>query len=125
MNPSAACPANIGPRQRFLRWTFAAVTTLITAALAAWLIAAEQPRWMRLVVAVPAWFAVLNLLQARNQVCVFLAARGKANFDQGEQPITDSDLDHALRRQARYIFLLSTLGALCVAAVCLFLPPWD
>lgn len=125
MVSSAACVGNIGPRQRLLRWTFAGIMTVVAGVLTAWLIATDQPRWTRLFVAIPAWFALLNIFQARNQTCVFLAARGKTNFDQGEQAVADSQLDQRLRRQARMIVIQTTLATVLVAAVCFLLPPWD
>ncbi len=124
MDSTSACPSNIGPRQRLLRWAFAGLLTVATGVLMAWLIAADQPRWMRLLVAIPAWFALLNIFQARNRTCVYLAARGKANFDQGEQAVADAELDRTLRRQARIIVIQTTVATLVVAVVCYLLPPW-
>lgn len=124
MDSTSACPGNIGPRQRLLRWAFAGLLTVATGMLMAWLIAAEQPRWTRLLVAIPAWFALLNIFQARNQTCAFLAARGKVNLDQGEQAVADAELDRTLRRQARIIVIQTTVATLVVAVVCYLLPPW-
>jgi hypothetical protein len=58
---------NIGPIGQQRRAAWGALMLLVSAALAAWLIATDQPRVWRLLLFVPLWMAGLGLLQAKEK----------------------------------------------------------
>jgi hypothetical protein len=124
MSSATACPANIGRTQRLLRWSFAAAMAVVWGVLLGWFLVSGQPWYVRLTLAIPAWFAFLNLLQARRQVCVFLAAQGRMHLDGGVQPVSDPEADRLLRRQSRRILWQTTLLAAGVTLLTLPLPSW-
>lgn len=51
-----------------------------------------------------------------------LAARGSRNMDDGEEKIEDSVVIAQLRRQARKVYLQSSLAAIALTALSLTLP---
>lgn len=71
----------------------------------------RTPLPFRTVVFVPLWIGILCLLQARQGVCVFLAARGVCAVEGGNAAISDPELRRAIERRAARIHLLSMSGA--------------
>jgi hypothetical protein len=67
MSAGEACVPNIGPRQRRSRWLGGAVAAVAAAGLLAFLVLSDAPRWWRLAVALPVWFAALGLLQSKEK----------------------------------------------------------
>lgn len=59
------------PRVLFLR-TFAAWWLVFSLILALLLILSDRSRWIRIVVALPLWFSICNMVAARNGLCVLL-----------------------------------------------------
>jgi hypothetical protein len=92
------------------------------AGLAFALVASGTPWWSRVVVFFPVWLAALGLLQAREQTCVALAARGVRNMDNGEAPIEDEATARELREKARRINRRAMLVAALVTLVALAFP---
>jgi hypothetical protein len=92
------------------------------AGLAFVLVAWDAPRWSRAAVFLPVWIAALGLLQAREQTCVALAARGVCNMDSGETPLEDPRAEAELRDKARRITRRATLIAFLVTLVALAFP---
>jgi hypothetical protein len=92
------------------------------AGLAFALVASGVPWWTRAVVFFPVWLAALGLLQAREQTCVALAARGVCNMDDGEVPIEDESAARELRDKARRINHRAMLVAALVTLVALAFP---
>ena len=93
-----------------------------TAGLAFALVASGAPWWTRAVVFFPVWLAALGLLQAREQTCVALAARGVCNMDDGERPVEDETTARELRDRARRINRRAMLLAAIVTLVALAFP---
>jgi hypothetical protein len=92
------------------------------AGLAFALVASGAPWWTRAFVFFPVWLAALGLLQAREQTCVALAARGVCNMDAGEKPLEDEAADRELRNRARRINRRAVLVAALVTLVALAFP---
>jgi hypothetical protein len=65
--PQVVCRINIGPNGRRRRLALGLAGALLTAAIAAWLIAIGSPRWWRALLIVPWSAAVAGLLQARGR----------------------------------------------------------
>ena len=67
MTPASVAAGNIGPRERRKRWILGFV--VLAASVAAWyeLVIWGQPRWTRLALAAPVWFAALCVIQARRE----------------------------------------------------------
>lgn len=112
---------NIGPRGQRRRLMVGIAWLLIGGALGALLVAAQVPRFGRLVVFFPFWVAGLGVFQAREQTCVRLAVRGRRNMDRGdgEEAIEDSDELRQVRRQARTVHLRALGFAAVLTAVVL------
>ncbi len=113
---------NIGPRERRKRRVMGVAALGAGAALAFALVVSAAPWWSRVVVFFPVWLAALGLLQAREQTCVALAARGVCNMDAGEAPIEDESAARALREKARRINRRAMLVAAIVTLVALAFP---
>jgi hypothetical protein len=67
MSSGEACIANIGPRQRQRRLVGGLVALAIAAALCAWLIVSDAPRWWRLLLVLPLFGAASGVLQWREK----------------------------------------------------------
>ena len=113
---------NIGPGERRKRRVMGFAALVAGAGLAFALVAFGAPWWTRGVVFFPVWIAALGLLQAREQTCVALAARGVRNMDNGEEPIEDEAAARLLREKARRINRRAMLVAAIVTLVALAFP---
>jgi hypothetical protein len=113
---------NIGPRERRKRRVMGVAALAAGAGLAFALVASAAPWWSRAVVFFPVWLAALGLLQAREQTCVALAARGVRNMDDGDARIEDEPAARALRDKARRINRRAMLVAALVTLVALAFP---
>ena len=113
---------NIGPRERRKRRVMGVAALGAGAALAFVLVVSGAPWWSRVVVFFPVWLAALGLLQAREQTCVALAARGACNMDAGEKPLDDATADRQLRDKSRRIVRRAYIIAAIVTLVALAFP---
>jgi hypothetical protein len=82
----------------------------------------DAPRWMRLIIFFPIWIAGLCLMQAREKICIALAARGTCNMDAGETNLVDSDLIRQLRAKARQINRRALITAAVITLLALVFP---
>jgi len=121
MNP-ASCPTNIGPAQRSKRVIAGVLMAVFSLGLAAAFLLLDVSPWIRITLAVPVWFAVLNWFQVRQKTCVYFAAIGKQDQGSGLAPVEDPEVDKQLRRQARMIYVWSTLVTLVVILAFVLLP---
>lgn len=119
MNSTPSPLVNIGPREQRKRRLLGIVSLTVGVGIAFVLVVYGAPRWSRLVVFFPMWMAGLGLLQARDKICIALAARGTCNMDSGEAGLEDEALIGQLRavasrinRRALYTAVLITLLAL-------------
>ncbi len=119
MNSTPSPLVNIGPREQRKRRLLGIVALTVGVGIAFVLVVYGAPRWSRLVVFFPMWMAGLGLLQARDKICIALAARGTCNMDSGEAGLEDEALIGQLRavassinRRALYTAALATLAAL-------------
>jgi len=55
---------------------------------------------------------------------VRLASRGLRNMDQGNEQVSDSAEQKALRQQARKVYLESLAAAVLLTGAALAIPPW-
>lgn len=67
MSSGEVCIANIGPRQGQRRLVGGLVALAIAAALCAWLLASDAPRWWRLLLVLPLFGAASGVLQYREK----------------------------------------------------------
>jgi hypothetical protein len=113
---------NIGPREERKRRLMGIVSLTVGIGLAFMLVVFAAPRWSRLILFFPIWMAGLGLFQAREKICIALAARGTCNMDAGEEPITDESLIESLRSRARSINRRALFTALVITVVALAFP---
>jgi hypothetical protein len=116
---------NIGPRERRKRRVLGYVSLAVAVAVCFLLVVLAAPRWWRAVVFFPAWMAGLGLLQAREQTCIALAARGLRNLDAGEEEVSDPGAVAAMRETARRINRRALVTALAITLVAIAFPETD
>lgn len=113
---------NIGPLEQRKRRMLGVVALTVGVGVAFVLVIYDAPRWSRLIIFFPIWIAGLGLLQAREKICIALAARGTCNLDTGETSIVDDDLIEELRRKARRINRRSLITAAAISLLALVFP---
>lgn len=114
--------SNIGPREQRKRRLLGIVALTVGVATAFVLVIMDAPRPLRAVVFFPVWLAGLGLLQAREQTCIALAARGTCNLDTGEETLNDDNLIEQLRRKSRLINRRALVTAIAITIVTLAFP---
>lgn len=111
---------NLGPREQLKRRVMGKVALACVAGLIIALIGAGAPRWARLGLFIPLWMAALGFAQAKEKVCIALAARGTCNLDGREAPVGDAGRVARLRKKANAIhrraLLIAALGTLAFMA---------
>ena len=122
MTTSTFCTPNIGPGQRRLRLVFGVVMSAIAFGLAGVLFAEGAERALRLTVFLPLWAGAVGLLQARQNTCIALAAKGLRNMDSGPSPVTDLTELRQMREQARKVRLQSFAVAFVTTLLFVALP---
>jgi hypothetical protein len=117
-NDADVCIANIsagGRRQRLL----VGLVGLAACTLASmWLVLDGASTAWRLALFVPWWISALGLFQAKEQTCVALAARGQREVNGHPEAIPAGEL-HAVRRQARRVYVQSFLAAVVLTVTTL------
>ena len=113
---------NIGPREERKRRLMGVVALSVSVGVVFMLVVFGASRWSRLVIFFPIWIAGLGLFQAREKICIALAARGTRNLDAGEEKITDEKLIEKLRVKARSINRRALVTALLITLVALAFP---
>lgn len=113
---------NIGSREARKRRLMGFVALTAGVGLAFLSIILQAPRWSRLIIFFPIWIAGLGLFQARDKVCIALAARGMCNMDTGEESITDENLIERLRARARAINRRAIITAALITILALAFP---
>ena len=113
---------NIGPREVRKRRLMGIVALTAGVGLAFLSVIFQAPRWSRLLVFFPIWLAGLGLFQAREKICIALAARGVCNMDAGEESIADRALAARLREKASAVHRRALLVAAAITVVVLVFP---
>ena len=106
---------NIGERGCRRRRTGGWVWTSIAILAVTWIDATHAPRKLLFLLVVPVLFAALGFLQAREQTCVFHAARGTRENDDGVVKL-DQRASADVARRARRVWLTSIVAAVAVTA---------
>ena len=114
--------ANIGPHEARKRRLMGVVALTAGVGLAFLSVLFQAPRLLRLIVFFPIWIAGLGLFQARDRVCIALAARGVCNMDTGEETLEDQHLVAQLRDRARAINRRALITAALITALALAFP---
>jgi hypothetical protein len=114
MEASGGLAGNIGARGCRRRRRGAYVWSVITVIVAAWMLVARVPRTQLLALAVPIALAALGFLQARARTCVFHAALGTRENDDGIVRLAPEDVG-AVRRRAWRIGLESVAVGVILA----------
>lgn len=122
MTEPTACVANIGPRGRQQRLRVGKLWLVIGSGAAGVLALVGLPRWMRLGLFAPFAFGAIGVVQAYEQTCVALAARGTRDLDSGQEQVDNPAVTRQINRQARKVFAESILGAALLTALALALP---
>lgn len=117
-----ATVVNIGPREARKRRLMGIVALTAGVGLAFLSVILQAPRLLRLIVFFPIWLAGLGLFQAREKICIALAARGVCNLDAGEGSITDENLIERLRARARAINRRAIITAAVITILALAFP---
>ncbi len=121
MTGPTACVANIGPRGRQQRLRVGKLWLAIGSGAAGVLALLGVPRWMRLGLFAPFAFGAIGVVQAYEQTCVALAARGARDLDSGQEQVDDPAANRQINRQVRKVFAESILGAALLTALALAL----
>jgi hypothetical protein len=108
--PSDVC--NIGPGGRKVRRLMGLAMLAGAGAVFAILVRAGAPRPVRAGLFVPLLFGMLGMMQARDGVCVALAAQDLHDLDEGPVPVTDAYARARLRVRARATWWKAGLVAL-------------
>jgi hypothetical protein len=119
---TATATANIGPLEARKRRLMGVVALTVGVGLAFLSVIFQAPRVLRLIVFFPIWIAGLGLFQARDRVCIALAARGVCNMDAGEETINDQNLTAQLRDKARAINRRALITAALITALAVAFP---
>ncbi len=122
MQVTTSSAINIGPREQRKRRMLGIVALTVGVAAAFVLVVYGAPRWSRLIVFPLIWMAGLGLMQARERVCIALAARGTCNLDAGETSVGSDDLVGQLREKARQINRRALITAVVVTVLALLFP---
>lgn len=123
LTTGTACIPNIGPRERRKRLVVGVVMLACGILLGAAMVAMGAPRVWRPTVFVPLLVGALGLLQARDNTCLALAARGARNMDGGDEPIADATELSRVRAQARRVRGQAIALAALLSGVLIALPP--
>lgn len=118
----ASVATNIGPREQAKRRVMGIVALVCGVGVAFLMVVLEAPRWSRALVFFPVWLAGLGMFQARERTCIALAARGRCNFDAGEEQVADAAMAARLREKARGINRRSVVVAALITTVVLLFP---
>ncbi|MFN2491546.1 MAG: hypothetical protein ABR501_01505 [Pyrinomonadaceae bacterium] len=113
---------NIGPGEQRKRRVLGFVALTVGVAAAFTLVIYDAPRWTCLINFFPIWTARLGLMQAKEKICIALAARGTCNMDWGETPIVDGDLIKQLRARAKQINRRALITAAVITLVAYVFP---
>ncbi|MCS7323899.1 MAG: hypothetical protein RMJ86_09355 [Anaerolineae bacterium] len=114
--------ANIGPRERQKRLAAGVVGVVAALAVAGYLIGSNAPWWAGIATLPFFLSGALGLFQWQHRTCIANVRRGVRNMDQGDEPITDAQLRHALEREAQKVQAKSLLaGAISMLLVMLVL----
>lgn len=113
---------NIGPREQTKRRLMGIVALVCGVGMAFLMVVLEAPRWSRALVFFPVWLAGLGMFQARERTCIALAARGRCNFDTGEEAVSDAAQAARLREKAKRISRRSVVVAALITTVVLLFP---
>jgi len=116
---AVTCP-NITARGVRRRLFGAIPSLIVTIAITVFLITADWPRGVRLALVLPYWFSFLGIFQAFERTCIVQAARGTRETDSGEVAIEDESERRAIARQARRVYVETTVVAVVVTAVIYF-----
>src|SRR6187455_2463750 len=120
MNPSAEiCVANIGPRQRRMR--FIGGLVMLTSSIALMIALGGTSRLSRIWVFLPLLMTSVLFLQVQAQTCVALAARGQQDLDHGAEPVADAGELKVMKAQARQVTVRSVVIALLVTTTYLMI----
>lgn len=113
---------NIGTRERRKRRLLGFVCLTVGVATAFVLVVYNAPRWSRAIIFFPIWIGGLGLMQARDKICISLAARGVRNMDAGEEKLNDKNLIEQLRRKARQLNRRALITAVAITILALAFP---
>jgi hypothetical protein len=119
---TTAAVANIGPREARKRRLMGIAALTAGVGLAFLSVIFQAPRVLRLIVFFPIWIAGLGLFQARDRVCIALAARGLCNLDTGEEAISDQNSIAQLRARASAINRRALITATLITALTFVFP---
>lgn len=122
MQSTVCSVMNIGPREQRKRRILGIVALTAAVGTAFVLIVYDAPRWSRLIIFFPIWFAGLGLMQASEKTCIALAARGTCNLDNGETKLVDNDLIKQLKHKAIRINRRSLITAAVITLLALIFP---
>ena len=109
--------ANIGPRGCRRRGMMGWIWLALGFAYVAVLSARGAPTAWYAGAAIPFFLGPLGYFQARDRTCVFLAAVGQRNLDEGAQRITDPDELARVRADAMRVWLRAAGAAAALTAI--------
>jgi hypothetical protein len=121
---SGVC-ANIGPRERRIRNISGVVGVGITLLVLSALLETHASRVWRLTLALPVYMAAIGFLQARAQTCVAFARKGirvLGDSRTGAEQVVDEGMRAQIAKQARSVYVQTTLVTVIVVALALVLP---
>jgi len=112
---------NIGPRgcrrRRTMAWVWLALGIAVVAVLA---VLGAPIFWYGLT-AIPFFLGALGFFQAREQTCVFFAAVGQRDLDEGAEPIADPEALSRVRSQASKVWVLTVIATVGLVTLMLLI----
>ena len=112
-----ACAINIGLRENRKRWVFGILAGLSGIASGLWLLTIGADRPWRLVLFFPFWMGALGFFQAKDQVCVVLAAQGRRHTEGASEKIKDLSFQNQIRRKAVQVHVKALLMAAAMTVI--------
>jgi hypothetical protein len=118
---SATVLPNIGPRGCKRRATMGWVWIAVGAVAAFEFVRRDVPLACYPLLAIPFFMGALGYFQAREQTCVFHAARSQRNMDSGPERLVDPRALALVRRQAARVWMRSVVASLVLTGIVVLL----
>ena len=115
--PSAAASPHIGPRGCRRRSAVGWVWLVVGAGVVFEFIRRDVPLACYPLCAIPFFMGALGYFQAREQTCVFYAARSQRNMDEGSERLVDPQALALVRRQATRVWLRAVVASLVLTGI--------
>lgn len=115
------CIPNIGPKERQKRLIGGALGFTAGVVLFVIIQSFTWPLWTNILTLPLFFFAGIGFFQWKDKTCIKLVREGVMNLDDGDQPVTDSEIKAALQRQAKSVQTKALIAGVSATLFCFFL----